>query len=196
MRQNVVLTARIFMGARAKAFFSVSAIGLLVLLFRLWNYMPTQGWAVIDVQAGKWTLVAFGWATALHAWPVLAVGVMVGLALGVGLLGMLFKGLIDADQKSAIEHMQRLVKDAQQREEQSLSLARKELENEFAKARNLYERAEQMQEKSEYAIGQALVLKRAAEAAQQKAAQDVEQAQFRVRNAICAAERHKRKHSA
>lgn len=184
------------MGARAKAFFSVAAIALALLCFWLWNYMPTQGWAVIDFQAGKWTLVASGWATVLHAWPVLAVGVMVGLALGVGLLGMLFKGLIDADQKSELEHMQRLVKDAQQREEQSLSLARKELENEFAKARNLYERAEQMQEKSEYAIGQALVLKRAAEAAQQKAAQDVEQAQFRVRNAICAAERHKRKHSA
>lgn len=184
------------MGARAKAFFSVAAIGLLVLLFWLWNYMPTQGWAVIDVQAGKWTLVAFGWATALHAWPVLAVGVMVGLALGVGLLGMLLRSLLDADQKAEIEHMQRLVTDAQSREKQSLALARKELENEFAKARDLYDRAEQMQEQSEETIGKALAIKRAAEAAQQKASQDVEQAQFRARNAICAAERVKRKHLA
>lgn len=184
------------MGARAKAFFSVAAIGLLVLLFWLWNYLPTQGWAVIDFQAGKWSLVASGWATLLHAWPILAAGVMLGVGLGIGLLGVLFQGLLDADQKSELEHMQRLVKDAQEREKESLIRARQELEQEFAKARDLYDRAEQMQEQSEYAIGQALALKRAAEAAQQQAAQDVEQAQFRVRNAICAAERHKRKHSA
>ena len=92
--------------------------------------------------------------------------------------------------------MQRLVKDAQQREAESLALARKELENEFAKARDLYERAEQKQEQAEEIIGKALAIKRAAEAAQQKASQDVEQAQFRARNAICAAERVKRKHLA
>ena len=59
-----------------------------------------------------------------------------------------------------------------------------------------YERAEQMQEQSEETIGKALAIKRAAEAAQQKASQDVELAQFRARNAICAAERVKRKHLA
>ena len=184
------------MGARAKAFFSVAAIALALLCFWLWRFMPTQGWAEIDFQANKWSLVAAGWSTLLHAWPILAAGVMLGLGLGIGLLGMLFKGLIDADQKHEIEHMQRLVKDAQQREAESLALARKELENEFAKARDLYERAEQMQEQSEETIGKALAIKRAAEAAQQKASQDVEQAQFRARNAICAAERVKRKHLA
>ena len=196
MRQNVVLTARIFMGARAKAFFSVAAIGLLVLLFWLWNYLPTQGWAVLDAETERWGVIAIGWSVLWHAWPILAAGVMLGVGLGIGLLGMLFKGLIDADQKHEIEHMQRLVKDAQQREAESLALARKELENEFAKARDLYERAEQMQEQSEETIGKALAIKRAAEAAQQKASQDVEQAQFRARNAICAAERIKRKHLA
>ena len=155
--------------------------------------MPTQGWAEIDFQAGKWNLVAAGWSTLLHAWPILIAGVILGLGLGVGLLGALFQGLLDVDQKSEIEHMQRLVKDAQEREKESLNRARRELEQEFAKARDLYDRAEQMQEKSEYAIGQALALKRAAEAAQQKAEQDVEKAQFRVRNAICAAERIKHK---
>lgn len=53
-----------------------------------------------------------------------------------------------------------------------------------------------MQEQSEETIGKALAIKRAAEAAQQQASQDVERAQFRARNAICAAERVKRKHLA
>lgn len=184
------------MGARTKAFFSVSAIGLLVLLFWLWNYLPTQGWAVLDAETERWGVIAIGWSVLWHAWPILAAGVMLGVGLGIGLLGMLFKGLIDADQKHEIEHMQRLVKDAQQREAESLALARKSLENEFAKARDLYERAEQMQEQSEETIGKALAIKRAAEAAQQQASQDVERAQFRARNAICAAERVKRKHLA
>ena len=184
------------MGARAKAFFSVSAIGLLVLLFWLWNYMPTQGWAVIDFQAGKWSLVASGWATLLHAWPILAAGVMLGVGVSIGLLGMLFKAFIDADQRSEIEHLERLVKESREREQESLVLARKELERDFQDARDLYDRAVQLQEQSETQIEQALRIKREAEAARQQAAQAIEQAQFRVRNAICAAERHKRKHLA
>ena len=181
------------MGARAKAFFSVSAIGLIVFCFWLWRFMPTQGWAEIDFQAGKWNLVAAGWSTLLHAWPILIAGVILGLGLGVGLLGALFQGLLDVDQKSEIEHMQRLVKDAQEREKESLNRARRELEQEFAKARDLYDRAVDLQVQSETQIGHALRIKREAEAAQQQASQSVEQAQFRARNAICAAERIKRK---
>ena len=125
------------MGARAKAFFSVSAIGLIVFCFWLWRFMPTQGWAEIDFQGGKWNLVAAGWSTLLHAWPILGAGVMLGLGLGIGLLGMLFKAFIDADQRSEIEHLERLVKESREREQQSLVLARKELEREFQNARSL-----------------------------------------------------------
>ena len=118
---------------------------------------------------------------------------MLGLGLGIGLLGMLFRSLLDADQKSEIEHLERLVKESREREQQSLVLARKELEQEFSKARDLYARAEEMQAQSETQIGHALRIKREAEAVQQQASQAVEQAQFRARNAICAAERIKRK---
>ena len=184
------------MGARAKAFFSVSAIGLIVFCFWLWRFMPTQGWAEIDFQGGKWNLVAAGWSVLWHAWPILAAGVMLGVGVSIGLLGMLFKAFIDADQRSEIEHLERLVKESREREQESLVLARKELERDFQDARDLYDRAVKLQEQSETQIGQALRIKREAEAARQQAAQDVEQAQFRVRNAICAAERHKRKHLA
>ena len=181
------------MGARAKAFFSVAAIALALLCFWLWRFMPTQGWAEIDFQANKWSLVAAGWSTLLHAWPILAAGVMLGLGLGIGLLGMLFRSLLDADQKSEIEHLERLVRESREREQQSLVLARKELEQEFSKARDLYDRAVDLQVQSETQIGHALRIKREAEAAQQQASQSVERAQFRARNAICAAERIKRK---
>ena len=181
------------MGARAKAFFSVAAIALALLCFWLWRFMPTQGWAEIDFQANKWSLVAAGWSTLLHAWPILAAGVMLGLGLGIGLLGMLFRSLLDADQKSEIEHLERLVRESREREQQSLVLARKELEQEFSKARDLYARAEEMQEQADHNIEKALASRKAAEAAQQQALQAVEQAQFRARNAICAAERIKRK---
>nr|CRY95344.1 hypothetical protein [uncultured prokaryote] len=184
------------MGARAKAFFSVSAIGLIVLCFWLWRFMPTQGWAEIDFQAEKWTLVASGWSTLLHAWPILAAGVMLGLGLGIGLLGVLFNSFIDADQKSEIAHLERLVKESQEREQQSLVLAEKKLEQEFSKARDLYERAIILQEESETQVGKAFQMQKAAKAAQEAALQDVEQAQFRVRNAVAAAERIKRKHHA
>ena len=184
------------MGARAKAFFSVAAIALAALGFWLWRFMPNQGWAEIDFQAGKWNLVAAGWSTLLHAWPILVAGVILGAGLGVGLLGMLFKAFIDADQKSEIEHLERLVKESREREQQSLVLAQKQLEREFQDARNLYERAIILQEQSETQVGQAFQMQKAAKAAQEAALQDVEQAQFRVRNAIAAAERIKRKHHA
>ena len=128
-----------------------------------------------------------------HAWPILAAGVMLGVGVSIGLLGMLFKAFIDADQRSEIEHLERLVKESREREQESLVLARKELERDFQDARDLYDRAVQLQEQSETQIEQALRIKREAEAARQQAAQDVEQAQFRARNAICAAERIKRK---
>ena len=184
------------MGARAKAFFSVAAIALALLCFWLWRFMPTQGWAEIDFQANKWSLVAAGWSTLLHAWPILAAGVMLGLGLGIGLLGMLFRSLLDADQRSEIEHLERLVKESREREQQSLVLARKELEREFQNARSLYDRAVILQEESETQVGKAFQMQKAAKAAQEAALQDVEQAQFRVRNAIAAAERIKRKHLA
>ena len=184
------------MGARAKAFFSVAAIALALLCFWLWRFMPTQGWAEIDFQANKWSLVAAGWSTLLYAWPILSAGVMLGLGLGIGLLGMLFRSLLDADQKSEIEQLERLVKESREREQQSLTLAQKELEQEFSKARDLYARAEEMQEQADHNIEKALVSRKAAEAAQQQASQAIEQAQFRARNAICAAERLKRKHRA
>ena len=112
------------MGARAKAFFSVAAIGLIVLCFWLWRFMPTQGWAEIDFQGGKWNLVAAGWSVLWHAWPILAAGVMLGVGVSIGLLGMLFKAFIDADQRSEIEHLERLVKESRDREQDYIFLDR------------------------------------------------------------------------
>jgi len=161
----------------------------------LWRVMPGYGWAEWDGR--QWQMVASDWPVLWRAWPVALAGWLAGFVGAGGLLWWIW----DVVLEDAIEaEKQRLGK--------KWDAALAEVENrvkdreEFADRREAV--AHQAQQAANLALHDAEKAKRRADQAwleataqAEQARQDMEavrqDAQRRIRNAVCAAERVKRK---
>jgi uncharacterized integral membrane protein len=151
------------------------AIWLIVLL-------PTQAWAEWDGK--QWQLVGTGWATLWRGWPLLVAGALLGSVLvGVWLRAFLVIAA-KGDYERRIARLTAERDEAQTKAQKTLTERLSLLEAREKAARDAKQEADE-------------VIKAAhAQAADAKtqARQQVEKAGLRARNAICAAERIKRKH--
>ena len=143
---------------------SVWAVGTVLLaVLGLWLARVMPSQAWGQWDGASWRVVATGWAVLWRGWPLLALGALAGAGAASTVLALTLKHLQAADFK--------------------LELARLRRE----------EAASEAQRAAERARGEALAAHQAAEQAKAEAEQAVRQANFRARNAICAAERIKRR---
>lgn len=168
-----------------------TAVFLLVLLliggsaWWLWDYMPDQGWIRFDEQ-DQAQLVAEGWRTLLHAWPVALVGAVVGLALSSLTLPWLVKAAVSTDEQLIIRLLRHRLDDANEYACGIEAQIRRELEEERNRLDQVAHQLNRQQE--------SLNLERSElENRVRTAERNARDAAYRARNAIHAANRVKRK---
>ena len=177
---------------------AISALIFAAVSFWLWRVMPDQGWVVYGENG--WKLVGEGWATLWRGWPLALLGLVAGGIASLTFFGFILERLVDEDKADEIKRLEKQLTEARLAKLNAFKTARTELDNEFQQARQIKQDGEQRHQ-------QALELKTEAEALQAEAMREKEkalksvssakketlQAAHRARNAICAAERIKRK---
>lgn len=167
-----------------KSAWAIGAALLAGLGFGLARVMPSQAWGQWD--GASWRVVGTGWAVLWRGWPLLVLGALVGAGVVGSVLALTLKHVQAADFKLELARLRRQ-RDAAITEAEARVSAR---EQEAARRESA---ALVVQRTAERARGEALAAWQAAEQARAEAEQSVAQANFRARNAICAAERIKRR---
>lgn len=162
-------------------------IGAFVLAgFGFWlvQVMPLQAWGRWDGES--WRVVGTGWAVLWRGWPLLVFGGLAGAGIAGAVLALTLKHVQAADFKRELARLRRQ-RDAAIAEADARVSAREQeaVRQELA--------ALEAQHEAARAQGEVLAARQVAEQAKVEAEQAVSQANFRARNAICAAERIKRR---
>ena len=172
------------MAVYQKILWTIAAALLVGLGFWLETVMPSQGWAQWDGK--RWQVVAESWAVLWRGWPLAAFGALVGFSAAWVGLAFVFKHAKEADFRTKIARLTR------QRDAAVAEAEARVLEREQA-VRDREAVALAAQRRAELATEEAQAARWRAEQAQQDAEQAVSQATLRARNAVCAAERIKRR---
>jgi hypothetical protein len=152
--------------------------------FWLETVMPSQGWAQWDGK--RWQVVAESWAVLWRGWPLAVLGALVGFSAAWIGLAFALQHAKEADFRAKIARLTR------QRDAAVADAEARVLEREQA-ARDRGAVALAAQRAAELATEAAQAARQRAEQAQQDAQEAVSQATLRARNAVCAAERIKRR---
>ena len=181
-----------------KIVIAVSALIFAAVSFWLWRVMPDQGWVVYGENG--WELVGEGWATLWRGWPLTLLGLVVGGIASLTFLGFMLGHAVNEDKAAEIKRLKQQLTEARQAEQDALKTVRTELDDEFQKAEQIKQDGEQRYQQALELKTQAEALQAEAEHEKNQARKDVAQAKketlqaaYRARNAICAAERIKRK---
>ena len=167
-----------------KILWIIAAALLAGLGFWLGSVMPSQGWAQWDGK--RWQVVAESWAVLWRGWPLVAFGTLVGFSAAWVGLAFALKHAKEADFRAKIARLTHQ-RDAAVMDAEARVLAREQA------ARDREAVALAAQRGAELAAEAAQAACRRAEQVQEDAEQAVNQATLRARNAICAAERIKRR---
>ncbi|MDV7213429.1 hypothetical protein [Azotobacter beijerinckii] len=152
---------------------------LLAAGWTVWQRVPTLAIAEWDFAGNGWRIVAYDWAGLSYLWPLALAGALGGFFL----FGIAFAWGYDWARDSDHRHQIARLTDKRDR-----ALAEAE-----ARVAWREQAAQQAQERAEQIRLEALQAKQQAQAQAQTAETHVERYRLRARNAICAAERIKRK---
>lgn len=153
-----------------KSLWIIGAVLLALLGFWLAQVMPLQAWGRWD--GSSWRVVDTGWAVLWRGWPLAALGALAGAGVTGVVLALTLKHVQVADFQWELARLRR-------QRDAAVSEAEARVSEREREALRREEAASEAQ--------------RAAERARGEAEQAVRQANFRARNAICAAERIKRR---
>jgi len=163
--------------------------------------MPYQAWA--SYQDSGWAVVAEGWGTVLHAWPIALAGLCAGGLLGLfigGWLGNRAAELDLAEQRQAVQQAQvqaqAAIQAAQTEAQAEIQAIRAETDWQLQQADNAWAAARHAEQQTRQAQAAAEARVAAAEARaaaiEVQANQTLAEAEKRRRNAAGAAERRRR----
>lgn len=172
------------MAVYQKILWFVAAALLVGLGFWLETVMPSQGWAQWDGK--RWQVVAESWAVLWRGWPLAVLGALVGFSAAWIGLAFALKHAKEADFRAKIARLT-CQRDAAVDEAEARVRAREEA------ARDREAVALAAQRAAELAVEEAHAARQRAEQVQEDAERAVNQAHLRARNAVCAAERIKRR---
>lgn len=168
----------------AKTVWTVSAALLAGLSFWLGTVMPAQGWAQWDGR--RWQVVAEGWAVLWRGWPL----VLTGIALGCGVASLVLARVLKLAKEADFEA--RIARLTQERDEAMTAAEARVAAREQAAQQQKLE-ASAKQREADIALRDARAAREQVEQERSQADRDVKAAQYRATNAICAAERIKRR---
>lgn len=162
------------------------------LLLAGWYYlhtrvMPLVAWAELNLTTDRFDLTAEGWSTALHAWPLVLMGGLIGLVLAALIISPVVSFGLEEEYQAEIEHLKA------QRDE-SLSIAKLYSADQTRFATEQVEYAKQLRREAEDKMGEALRREERNQAQINKYIRANKDLQKRTVNAICAAERIKQKY--
>jgi len=102
-----------------------------------------SGWAVY--QHAEWTIVASGWSVALQGWPLVVLGVLVGIWIAMLFVGHQYE---TTRGNELMERLQQQVRATNAAEETALKTVEAKLANEMRHARAAQEEALQREQKA------------------------------------------------
>ena len=146
--------------------------------------MPSQAWAQWDGK--RWQVVAESWTTLWRGWPLAAFGALIGFSAAWIGLAFALQHAKEADFRAKIARLTRQ-RDAAVMDAEARVQAREQAAGDREAVALAAQRA------AELAAQEAHAAHQRAEQAQQDAERAVNQAHLRARNAVCAAERIKRR---
>jgi|GEM_PF-1882244 len=167
-----------------KSVWVIGAALLAGLGFWLAQVMPLQAWGQWD--GTSWQVVGTGWVVLWRGWPLAVLGALGGAGVAGAVLALTLKHAQAADFKRELARL-RHQRDA------AIAEAEARVSGREREAARREATALEAQRAAERAQGEALAARQAAEQAKAEAEQAVAKANFRARNAICAAERIKRR---
>jgi flagellar biosynthesis GTPase FlhF len=125
----------------------VVLIGVVLAGIALNRVIATFGIAALD--GNQATLVASGWATVWHAWPIALAGVLVGLLIGMAGAPLLLDAARAADYAQHRRQMALQVQQAEAQAAQAQQNAERSLERERQEARRLAQQSRMLMEATE-----------------------------------------------
>lgn len=150
----------------------------------LWRNLPGYAWAEFD--GDNWQIVAKGWGVLAAAWPVALAGALIGFFGAGSLLAWVLERAVDADKAEKLAEAAERVRDAEERAREAQQAAERHVQARLEAVARREAAALQAQAEAERAKVEAVQERNRAE-------ELVQHATYRARNAICAAERIKRR---
>jgi len=155
--------------------------------------MPDQAWGLFDDGQGAHVLIAVGWSIVPELWPVVLVGALIGFIVFGTLYEFFYEYVDKEDHETQIQRLELKTKNAKENAENALEIARKEFERERdvlnAHATDLRKQQTEINTlKASYESELDLF-----KSERERFDSETEVLKKRAVNAICAAERIKRK---
>ena len=176
----------------------ITAAGLIS--YSLYIVMPHQAWAVLRAE-NEWEIVQTGWNVIWRSWPILLLGLSAGVTLSLLALPELLSKISYSSARYEIKSINNKLEKESARRKNAVAEANEALESDWGQLYKEQERSRKaaktiklQQHEVEQMRNELFAREKTADEKILWADESVKNAEYRAKNAICAAQRIKKKH--